>query len=162
MTKPQYISHYGTDYLIYPDGKVFSQKSHKWLKPDLDKRAGYYTLRLCAKGRIKKYYIHRLVAETFISNPNKKPQINHINGDKTDNRVENLEWCTAAENIKHAVYTLGARLKPVVCIETKQRFRSLSDAAKATKSNLAHISECINGKRKTCNGLHWGKELDNA
>lgn len=69
-------------------------------------KIGYLTTTLCCgKSQLTKY-IHRLVAETFIPNSNNYLQINHKNGIKTDNRVENLEWCTSSENLKHA-YKIG-------------------------------------------------------
>ena len=68
-----------------------------------DSGKGYLKVDLCKDGKQKRFFIHRLVAGTFIDNPNNYPQVNHINGNKKDNRVENLEWVSASTNVKHAV-----------------------------------------------------------
>ena len=71
------------------------------LKPELT-NAGYHRVVLCNAGTNRRMSVHRIIAETFIMNPDSLPEVNHKNGDKTDNRAANLEWVTTSENQKHA------------------------------------------------------------
>ena len=87
----------------------------KILNPSLDKD-GYLRTALTKEGKKYMKPIHRLVALNFITNTNKKPCVNHKNGIKTDNRIENLEWCTHSENVKHA-YASGLKKKSSYCGE---------------------------------------------
>jgi len=89
-----------SDYLIYPDGKVFSKKSNKYLK-HLKGRSPYKFVIISDDEITKNYMIHRLVAIHYIPNPDNKPEVDHINRIKDDNRVENLRWVTRKENINN-------------------------------------------------------------
>lgn len=86
-----------TEYFITRNGDVY--RRGRKLKYHLSN--GYCRLQICCNGVVYKKTLHRLVAETYIPNPNNLPQVNHLNGDKLDNRVENLEWCSSQHNTLH-------------------------------------------------------------
>ena len=97
MQKP--IKNY-ENYLINEDGEVYNQNTKKILKGSIDEN-GYKYYRLSSNGRKKMFYCHRLVATAFIENPNELPVVNHIDGNKLNNNVKNLEWVTYSENTQH-------------------------------------------------------------
>lgn len=127
-----------------------------------DNGAGYLTLPLNRDGKHKMMLVHRMVAKAFVDNPNGYPQVNHIDGDKTNNVFTNLEWCTQSHNVKHAV-NLGLHTefgqKKVVCLETGMIFNSTVEAEKwvGIKPGNSRISSCCYQRRgaKTCGGFHW-------
>ena len=105
MTKD--IKDYEGLYFLDDKGNVFSypkktRKDIRQIYPSLQK-TGYVAIDLCKDGKVKKYLLHRLMALAFLENPQAKPQVNHINGIKTDNRIQNLEWNTRSENQKHSI-----------------------------------------------------------
>jgi hypothetical protein len=88
------------NYLIYEDGKVQNKKTKRYLQERLDNN-GYKKVNLCKDGKGKTFRIHRLVALHYIPNPENKPQVDHINRDKTDNRIQNLRWVSPSENCQN-------------------------------------------------------------
>ena len=106
----------------------------------------------------KRYKIHRLVAMSFIPNPDGLPQINHKNEIKTDNRAENLEWCTAKYNINFGSCIerrSAKRGKPVICIETGNVFASCSAAGRELNLDFSHIAKCCRGILPKHKGFHF-------
>lgn len=99
------IPGYGGRYSISTEGKVWSNLSNKFLKTFIG-RSGYKVVTLTGLSksgcRLKTHMVHRLVADTYIDKVPGKDKVNHKNGVRTDNRVENLEWCTQKENVRHA------------------------------------------------------------
>ena len=91
------------NYLITKQGKIWSKWKKDW-KSIFISNCGYKRIHLLCKGKGKNFSVHRLVAETYLLNLNKYPVVNHKNGNKLDNRVQNLEWTTRSENEKHAFF----------------------------------------------------------
>ena len=143
-------------YAIDENGNVWSYKSRKYLKPTLAR--GYLKITLYKDGKRKDFYIHRLVAEAFIPNPDNKPQVNHLDENKLNNSVSNLEWATAKENSNYGTRTERSnkkRSKPVYCMELDRVFDGINQAARELGLNNRHICDCCKGRYKTTGGYHW-------
>lgn len=142
------------NYRISNHGEVMNEKG-KILKPFIVGR-GYECIHLFRDDTRTKKYIHRLVAEAFLEKDSMKNEVNHKDGNKTNNHVDNLEWCTKAENINHSYYTLKNRVKSVKCVETGIVYPSIKEAARQTGLKHTAISMCCDGRQKKTHGLHWG------
>ena len=150
----------GWPYEVSDSGLVRRIGSTKCLKPSVNKD-GYLGVVLSKNGKQKGISVHRLVALMFIPNPENKPEVNHKNENRNDNRAENLEWMTHKNNINYGTRTEKAsksRYKKVMAIsltETKVMvFQSESQAEKLGFGQSC-ISKCCNGKQKSHKGYKW-------
>ena len=148
-------------YFVSNYGRVKSYKQDKingkLRKGQIDSK-GYIVLRLpnIYEKKVKCVRINRLVAEAFISNPKNKPEVNHIDEDKTNNRADNLEWMTRKENCNHG--TRNGRIaktkgKKVKCVETGEVYYSTLEAKRQT--GIANTGAAASGIYSHAGGFHW-------
>lgn len=131
------------------------------LKQELDK-CGYPVVTLSVDAKTRTFKVHRLIAMTFLDNPDNLPQIDHINSIRYDNRPENLRWCTSQENTAWRDEKLG---RVVICKETRRKFKSSFEVAawliynrKTTSTNLKVVARQIRraiNEKKVAYSFHW-------
>jgi len=149
-------------------GEFFAKKKTKILSQGLTR--SYLTTCLTTNGIGKTHSVHRLVAKSFIDNFKNKPDVNHINGIKSDNRFDNLEWVTESENSKHAVAAgliigrsgeKNANSKKVLQFDLQgyfiKQWNCISEASKELNVPTTNISKCCIGRKhsKTAGGYKW-------
>ncbi len=145
-------------------GKVRNIKSGRILKPYLNHN-GYLMLCLYGYDKRKCLLLHRIIATAFIDNPGKKPQVNHIDENKLNNDLSNLEWCTVRENLMHGTRTKRTAekcFKKVIQLDLNDNvlteFESMKQAEQKTGVLVKNISSCCNGKRKSAGGYKWRRK----
>lgn len=152
------IKGYENRYFVSNFGRV--KGPLKILKPSIS-NWGYERVRIVDNnGKRTSPRVHRLVAQAFIPNPKNKPQVNHIDGNKLNNNVKNLEWATASENKLHDVGQLGAKpwkmkSKKCRCIETGKEYHSIHFASVSTGISKTQLQEHLKGHRSHAGNLHW-------
>ena len=145
------IKNYEGLYAITSCGKVWSYRRKKFLKPSFNKD-GYLRVALRKDKEKKDFFIHRLVAEAYLDNPNNYETVDHIDFDKANNCLNNLQWMSRGENSRKRRYGGG---KPVICIELNTIYPSASEAGKCLNLDPSSINKVCRGERKKAGGYHW-------
>lgn len=149
-----------TDYSVSDIGEVRKDTNNYIMKQQVQQ--GYCHVTLQINKKAKRFRVHRLVAEAFIPNPKNYPFVNHLDGNRANNIVSNLEWVTSAGNTQHAVRTglmQPTREKAVVQFSLSgnkiAEYKSLSEAARLTGSLNGKICQCCKLEREQHNGFQW-------
>lgn len=158
-----------TNYLVSNLGNIKRKNATK--NHSIRDRKGYFTIDLYKNGKRSTERVHRLVAEAFVDNPYNKPEVNHIDGNKHNNRTDNLEWVTKKENCDHAwnrglvkpSYGMqgkknpngGRKGKPFKICETGEIFNTLKECEDAIGGNNRHINDCLRGRQRSHRGYHF-------
>lgn len=154
------------NYQVSNLGRVKSLNYNKTGKEKILKNSknkdGYLFARLYKEGKVKTFKVHRLVAQVFIPNPDNLPQVNHKDENKTNNCVENLEWCTAQYNTNYGTHNERmAKAKSLHILQFNKegnfirKWESIRDIERDLDFNNGNISKCCKGKYKTAYGFKW-------
>ena len=154
---------------LYQVSNLGSLKSNKGYKKASVNQDGYYQTTLYKNGKKRNVLVHRIVAEAFLPNLNNKPTVNHKDGNKLNNKLDNLEWATNKEQTNHSINVLGN--KSVISDKCRKRqkelhqrkvrrsdgviFNSIKEASMGNDLVRRHISEVCKGKRKSTGGYSW-------
>lgn len=147
------IQHVCGSYQISSFGRIRNKKTGRILKLRPNHR-GYLKTNISVGGRLKTVFPHRLVAENFIPNPNNLPQVNHKDGNKENNHLDNLEWCSGSENMKHAVKIglhVAKNSKPVYQKDQYGNIINVYPSIRQAEISMGCSPKC-HGVRDVCNG----------
>lgn len=157
------IDGYDGLYEVSNTGEVKSLLKDRLLKPSNTTR-GYLEVTLTKNKTHNKFKVHRLVAHAFLINPENKKCVNHIDGDKHNNFVSNLEWCSDSENREHAYRRELRKMATQTEVEMYSsdgifinKFNSMSEASRKTGINVGNISRCCNSSNRTARGYVFKK-----
>lgn len=159
------INNISTNYFITADGRCYNNRTNKFLKGQVGKN-GYLSYYLTLpNGKKKRVYAHRLVAFNFLKQIQNKTEINHKDGNKLNNLVDNLEWVTPAENQQHALELELRHFNHIFCFNKNKEliaeYKNITEAAKAAQISKTLIQQEIHKDIKTlCGGFYWSKERE--
>lgn len=151
-----FIDDQETNYEISDIGKIYNRKTGRELKGSIF-NSGYHFVNLTIKGQKKNFLVYRLVAQNFIPNPNNYPVVIHIDGNKQNNFLENLELISKSSNVRHACYKLGKTVKPVIKYNQnfEKEYPSITKVAEENNVSISSISLAVKNHSRDRRGYYW-------